>query len=139
MVNSDSLCNEKPQAKSQGVKIPRPTYTVSVAKTSQGFTTSIISPVKRPIAQLEKSIQASPKMLKLEEQECDAPEISNQQGQENVPGSGQPSFRESTPEPQQREPARLLVFGEDSSLGICESEIASIVISSSEDTEDDFV
>ncbi|XP_058012539.1 protein PML [Ahaetulla prasina] len=139
MVNSESLQNENLQAKSPGMKKQRPTYTLSVAKTSQGFTTSItgISPTKRPIAQLEKSIQASPKMMKLEEHDCDAPEVTDQQGQEDVPSSRQHSFRESTPEHQYREAAKLLVLREDSPPAICESEVASIVISSSEDTEDD--
>ncbi|KAG8144907.1 hypothetical protein E2320_013310, partial [Naja naja] len=86
-------------------------------------TTSIISPIKRPIAQLEKSIQASPKMLKLEERECDASEVSNQQDQENVPRSGESSFCESTPEPEQKEPAGSLVLREDCPSGICESVI----------------
>ncbi|XP_070809858.1 protein PML-like [Pituophis catenifer annectens] len=140
MVNSESLQNEKPQAKS-GMKKQRPTYTVSVAKTSQGFTTSItgISPIKRPIAQLEKSIQASPKIMKLEEHDCDPPEVSDQQGQENVPRSRRPSFRESTPEHQHGEATKSLILREDSPPAICESEVASIVISSSEDTEDDIV
>ncbi|XP_026540293.1 protein PML isoform X1 [Notechis scutatus] len=140
MVHSESPSNGKLQAKSKGMKMQRPSYTINVTKAFQGFTTSIMSPIKRPVAQLEKSIQASPKMLKLEERECNAPKVSNQQGQrpqENVPRSGQPSFRESTPEPQQGEPARSLMLGEDSTSGICEPDGASIVISSSEDSEDD--
>ncbi|XP_026565509.1 protein PML isoform X2 [Pseudonaja textilis] len=121
VVNSESPSNEKPQDKPQGIKIP--TYTINITKAFQGFTTSIRLPIKRPSAQLEKSTQASPKMLKLEEPECDAPKVSNQQGecpQENVPRSGQPSFRESTPEPQQREPSSSLILREDSPSGICE-------------------
>ncbi|XP_070619109.1 protein PML [Erythrolamprus reginae] len=133
MVNSESLHNEKPQAKSKEMKKQKPAYTISVAKTSQGFTTSIISPAKRPIAQVEKSVQASPKMMKLEEHECHTPEISDQQGQENIPESRWPSIRESTPE-QERETSSLLVIEESG-----EAEVTSIVISSSEDTEDDIV
>ncbi|KAL7980384.1 hypothetical protein Chor_014713, partial [Crotalus horridus] len=121
LVNSDSLHNEKTPPRSQGVKTQRPTYTVSVAKTPQGFTTSITSPgAKRPITQLEKSIQASPKLMKLEEHECSAREVSSKQVQEKVLRSP-PLNRESTPEPEQKEGAKLFGPREDSPAGICES------------------
>ncbi|XP_063170044.1 protein PML [Candoia aspera] len=137
LVNSEGLHNEKNQPKSQGMKVQVPTYTLSLAKTPRGFTTSITSPAKRPVAQLEKAIQASPKMMKLEGCGSGAAEISSKPVQEDGPRPQKPLFRESTPEPEQRAAAMTLDILENSPLGICESEVASIVISSSEDTEDD--
>ncbi|KAM6425876.1 protein PML isoform 3-T3 [Liasis olivaceus] len=136
LVNLEGLHHEKNQPKSQGTKVQIPTYILSLANTLQGFTPSI-SPTKRPGAQLEKSIQASPKMLKLEECEHDAPEVSNKRAQEDGPISRQLPFRESTSEHEQRGVSKSIESLEDSPPGICETEVTSIVISSSEDTEDD--
>nr|XP_028599497.1 protein PML-like isoform X1 [Podarcis muralis] len=146
-VSSKGLHNEKSQPRSQA-----PTYTLSLRKTPHGFVSSISCPVKRLMGQTEKSIQASPKAMKLEDRYHDNGQSSKMQVHYHDDGqnsemhvqdvglsSWSPSPRESTPEREQCGAVNAVELLENSVHEICESEVASILISSSEDTEDDMM
>ncbi|XP_061451416.1 protein PML-like isoform X2 [Rhineura floridana] len=139
VVNSEVLHDEKSQLRPQGMQVPTPTYTLNLAKTPHGFATSITSPVKRQMNQTEKSIQASPKVLKLEDLDSDAGETSRRHTQDIVASSRHLPAHHSTPEREQRGAVNSVDLMENSPPDICESEVTSILISSSEDTEDDMM
>uniref|UniRef100_A0ABM5EY49 Protein PML isoform X5 n=1 Tax=Pogona vitticeps TaxID=103695 RepID=A0ABM5EY49_9SAUR len=120
-----------------GMSLPTPTYTITLPKTSQGFAVSMTSPQKRAIRQREKGIQASPKRMKLEDHEQDAGETSSWHVQKITASSPSLLPDASAPEREQRgagNPAEVL---QNAPLEVSESEAASIVISSSEENEDD--
>ncbi|XP_078237230.1 protein PML isoform X6 [Pogona vitticeps] len=120
-----------------GMSLPTPAYTITLPKTSQGFAVSMTSPQKRAIRQREKGIQASPKRMKLEDHEQDAGETSSWHVQKITASSPSLLPDASAPEREQRgagNPAEVL---QNAPLEVSESEAPSIVISSSEENEDD--
>ncbi|XP_060134980.1 protein PML isoform X2 [Zootoca vivipara] len=135
VVASKGLHNEKSQSRTPQA----PTFTLSLKKTPHGFVSSMTSPMKRLVGRMEKSVQASPKVMKLEDHDPDDGQTSEQQVQDAGLSSWSPSPRESTPEREQSGPVNSVELLENSVHEICESEVASILISSSEDTEDDMM
>ncbi|XP_053129101.1 protein PML-like isoform X2 [Hemicordylus capensis] len=121
----------------QGTSTSLPMYTLMVGKTPQGFVPSIISPVKRPLSQAVKSIQTFSKLMKLEDHDCDGGETSSRHTQNVRASSPNPGTHRLTPQREQRGTANSVELLENSPPEICESEVASIVISSSEETDDD--
>uniref|UniRef100_A0A8D0KNS9 Protein PML-like n=1 Tax=Salvator merianae TaxID=96440 RepID=A0A8D0KNS9_SALMN len=101
---------------------------------AQGATAVKSTPVKRRV---EKFVQASPKMPKLESRDGDNQDGSNRPTQEGAAASWRSPARTSTPDKEQREPVNLVEVLDNSPAGVCESEVTSIVISSSEENEDD--
>nr|XP_020659451.1 protein PML isoform X1 [Pogona vitticeps]XP_020659452.1 protein PML isoform X1 [Pogona vitticeps]XP_020659453.1 protein PML isoform X1 [Pogona vitticeps]XP_020659454.1 protein PML isoform X1 [Pogona vitticeps]XP_020659456.1 protein PML isoform X1 [Pogona vitticeps] len=111
--------------------------TPSPKKKSNSKAVSMTSPQKRAIRQREKGIQASPKRMKLEDHEQDAGETSSWHVQKITASSPSLLPDASAPEREQRgagNPAEVL---QNAPLEVSESEAASIVISSSEENEDD--
>ncbi|XP_066492608.1 protein PML-like isoform X2 [Tiliqua scincoides] len=136
VVNSDVHQDETNQPWVQGKQIQRPTRNLSIGRISRGFVSSMISPVKRQSSQAAKSVQVSAKIMKFEDQDCDAGEPSSSHLQDAATDS-QSEPHESTPESERRGTVNPVEVLENSPVEICESENASIVISSSEDTDDD--
>ncbi|KAJ6664193.1 hypothetical protein lerEdw1_008410 [Lerista edwardsae] len=136
VVNSDAHPDEMNHPKVQGKQTRMPTHTLCLGRASHGFVPSMISPMKR---QAVKSVQVSAKTMKLEDHDCEAGEPSSSHLQDAATSSQHPDPHESTPENEQRgiiNPAEVL---ENSLVEIYESENASIVISSSDETDDDTV
>ncbi|KAL8197043.1 UNVERIFIED_CONTAM: hypothetical protein K2H54_007596 [Gekko kuhli] len=129
-LNTEAPRNEVNHPKAQGP--PMPTYTLSIEKSPHGFTPSMTTPRKRPLDLCEKSVQASPKVPKHESHESQEGETSTRHAQEVVMCST--CAHEMTPEKDQRV-AVVSGDADHSPPEICESEVASIVISSSEDTD----
>ncbi|XP_015265218.1 PREDICTED: protein PML-like [Gekko japonicus] len=128
-LNTEAPRNEINHPKAQGSQMP--TYTLSIEKSPYGFTPSMTTPRKRPLNLCEKSIQASPKTLKHESPKSQEGETSTRHIQE-VATCSQCAF-EMTPERDRR----VVICSGDADHSppeICESEVASIVISSSEDS-----
>nr|XP_060611787.1 protein PML isoform X2 [Anolis sagrei ordinatus] len=138
VVNSE----ENPAGRPQGMKMVTPMYTISLAKTLHGLVPSITSPLKRSLNHSEKSVQASAKALKLEDGEGEAGETSSRYVQE-VPRSARPPPpsppQSSTPKKERREDVPSVEMVENSSHGDGDEEPASIMISSSEESEDGFM
>ncbi|XP_062998372.1 protein PML [Elgaria multicarinata webbii] len=137
-LNSDVPQDELSQSRLQKTLVLTPTYTLSLAQTPRGFVTSMTSPVKRPSSQTEKCIQASPKVMKLEGCDCEAGETSSRHSQKVTTDSRLRSAHESTPERESRCAVNVDEVVVNSPPEAQGSEVASsIVISSSEDTEED--
>ncbi|XP_054858854.1 protein PML-like isoform X2 [Eublepharis macularius] len=133
-INSAVLHNEISHPNPPGKQTPL--YTINLAKSLHGFTPSITTPRKRPPNQCEKSIQASPKLLKHEAHDSQEGETSAGLTQDTTTCIS--CSHEMTPEKNQR----ITISSADvdhSPPEIYESEVGSIVISSSEDTDVDTV
>ncbi|XP_077173499.1 protein PML [Paroedura picta] len=131
-LNAGAPCNETSRPKAHGT--PTPTYTLSIEKGPHGFIPSISTPRKRPVNFCEKFIQVSPKMPKHECSESQDGETSTRHLQDTATGS--PCAHERTQGRDQKVAADS-GDADQSPREICESEAASIVISSSEDTDVD--
>ncbi|XP_042327840.1 protein PML isoform X1 [Sceloporus undulatus] len=137
VVNSEVVPEEKSQPSPQDTQVISPSYKIRLKKTAHGFVPSIISPVKRPVSQTEKSVQAFPKIMKVEDRDCEAGETSSRHIQE-LPRSSQPlPSQTSTPEKEQRGFVNSVEVLEHSPSENAETEPASILISSSDETEDE--
>ncbi|XP_062819124.1 protein PML isoform X2 [Anolis carolinensis] len=134
-VNSE----EKTPLRPQGMKMVTPMYTISLAKTLHGFAPSITSPLKRSLNQTEKCIQACAKALKMEDGDVEPGEPSSRYVQEVLRSTPPPPPQSSTPKKEQKEFVNSIEIVENSSPGDADEEPASIMISSSDESEDGFM
>ncbi|XP_048375690.1 protein PML [Sphaerodactylus townsendi] len=122
----EAPCNETDHPKTQ-----KPMYTISIEKNPHGFTPSITALRKRTLTPCEKSTQSSPKMPKHEAHDSQEGETST--GHAHVATICPPCAHEMTQERDRRDVDLAEV--DQSFLEICESEVTSIIISSSDNSD----
>uniref|UniRef100_A0A8D0GGX8 B box-type domain-containing protein n=1 Tax=Sphenodon punctatus TaxID=8508 RepID=A0A8D0GGX8_SPHPU len=139
VVSKNELEEKMSQLKAQGV--PAPVFTINLGEALFGVPPSIASPTKRRLDQTEKAMQTLPKVLKLEANDYKMSRTASKEEQDNTVWSQQPGASTSTP---RRDSAGATAKRVDLSVEqmstcseSCEPEEPTIVLSSSEETDDD--